>query len=64
MPPPGGVGADISDLQPLTISVATAASNMGLVQATSGDANWLYFIILTSRFEECRRYETRRNNWF
>lgn len=52
MPPLGEDGPDISDLQPLTTSVAAATSNMGLIHATSGDAIWLFFIVLPSRFEE------------
>lgn len=63
IPPLGDDGPDISDLQPLITSVAMAASNMGLIKAISGDANWLYFIVLASRFEECRRDENRRNYW-
>jgi hypothetical protein len=63
IPPLGDDGPDISDLQPLITSIATAASKMGLIQAISGDGFWLYIIVLPSQWEVWRRTQSRRNYW-
>jgi hypothetical protein len=50
MPPGGGVGApdgpDISDLQPPMTMVATIVSNNGLINLSTDESAWLFFIVL------------------